>query len=129
MPPSAADAIRYRSPSSGARPCQDCADTCTARPSDRARSYSCQIGSLRATALNSSTASRIWAGCAVQAGPEPPEQGPEPQRHVGYLPGGGPGELQLIVESAGRVGKREPAGIQPGEEVRAASRRSAGSFD
>jgi len=59
IPPSAVAAIRYRSSSWGASPCQDCAETCRASPSDRARSYSCQIGSRRDTALNSSTASRI----------------------------------------------------------------------
>ena len=59
IPPSAVAAIRYRSSSRGASPGQDCAETWRASPSERARSYSCQIGSLRATALNSSTASRI----------------------------------------------------------------------
>ena len=57
MPPSADAAIRSRSSSSPARPCHDWADTWTARPSERARSYSCHTGSRRDTALNSSTAS------------------------------------------------------------------------
>jgi hypothetical protein len=43
IPPSAVAAIRYRSSSRGASPCQDCAETCRASPSDRARSYSTGI--------------------------------------------------------------------------------------
>ena len=84
IPPSAVAAIRYRSSSLPARPSQDCAETCTASPSDRARSYSRQMGSRLLTAENSSTpagspgAARA-RGVREQVGQRPAPAPPRPR--------------------------------------------------
>jgi hypothetical protein len=50
VPPSAVAAIRYRSSSVAARPCQDWALTCTPMPRLRPRSYNCHSGTRPDTA-------------------------------------------------------------------------------